>query len=205
MYFVKTPFWLKRIFKNYTWNIETPLPQLYLTFDDGPHPVITSYVLNELDKYNAKATFFCIGKNVLLYPHIYDDILKRGHTVGNHTHNHLNGWKTPLNLYMENISMAMESIDSKLFRPPYGRITGKQGRALLDKGFKVMMWEVLSGDFDRNISPQKCLSNVISKAKNGSIIVFHDSEKAFENLKYALPATLEYFSNKGYAFESITI
>lgn len=203
MYFIKTPFWLKKIFNKYTWDIKTVHPQLYLTFDDGPHPVITPYVLAELDKFNAKATFFCIGKNVVLYPHIYEDILNKGHSIGNHTHNHLNGWKRPCEEYIENVTKAAQYIDSKLFRPPYGRITNKEGKKLLQNNFQVIMWDVLSGDFDTKITPEKCLFNVISKAKQGSIVVFHDSEKAFKNLQHALPETLEFFNKKGYEFKSI--
>ena len=130
MYFVKTPFWLKKVFNAYTWKIATREKKLYLTFDDGPHPIATPFVLNELDRFNAKATFFCLGKNVLQYPDIYNAILEKGHTAGNHTHNHLNGWKTPLSAYIHNIEEASKPIVSDLFRPPYGRISTKQGKVL---------------------------------------------------------------------------
>ncbi len=205
MYFVKTPRWLKKIYGNYIWDIKADTPTLYLTFDDGPHPEVTYFVLNELEKYNAKATFFCIGKNVLLYPHVYKAILDKGHAIGNHTHNHFNGWKTPLQAYIDNVAQCEQYVQSSLFRPPYGRIKNSQAKYLRNKGFSIIMWDVLSGDFDTSIDGNKCSSNVINNAASGSIIVFHDSEKAFERLKYALPATLDYFSRKGYGFKPLDI
>ena len=204
MFFVKTPFWLKKVFKNYVWSISTKEKVIYLTFDDGPHPKATPFVLEQLDKYNAKATFFCIGKNIVLYPDVYQKVIDNGHTVGNHTHNHLNGWKTDLNTYLTNIDKASKLISSKLFRPPYGRIKRQQGRELRERGFKIIMWEVLSGDFDRTLSGEKCFRNIAENAGKGSIIVFHDSEKAFSNLNYSLPPVLEYFSKQGYIFKGIS-
>ncbi|GAB3412450.1 polysaccharide deacetylase family protein [Niabella aquatica] len=203
MYFVKTPLWVKKVFNKYTWHINTENKELYLTFDDGPHPVATPFVLKQLDQYGAKASFFCLGKNVVAHQDIYEDILKRGHTVGNHTHNHLNGWKAKYDDYIQNINEASVHIQSRLFRPPYGRITPKAGRTLLQKGFKVIMWDVLSGDFDTHIAPHSCRANVIRKAVKGSIIVFHDSEKAFNNLSDALPGVLEHFSQKGFIFKGL--
>jgi len=203
MYFIKTPFWVKRIFNKYTWHINVANRELYLTFDDGPHPIATPFVLEQLDKFGAKASFFCLGKNVITYPDIYWDIIKRGHSVGNHTHNHLNGWKTQHNDYIKNVDEASMHISSCLFRPPYGRITNKAGKALLQKGFRIIMWDVLSGDFDINISPERCKENVVKKAVKGSVIVFHDSEKAFNNLSYALPEVLEHFSREGFVFKGL--
>ncbi len=205
LYFVKTPWWLKLLYPTCTWQIDTPKKTIFLTFDDGPHPTITPFVLAELKKYNAKATFFCIGKNVVQEGATYKKILAAGHMVGNHTNNHLNGWKTDNNIYLDNIAEAKININSNLFRPPYGRITKFQLKQLHLKRFqlKPIMWSILSGDFDTKITPEKCLQNVIRKAKSGSIIVFHDSEKAFDKLKYALPKVLEYFSAKGYNFEKI--
>jgi peptidoglycan/xylan/chitin deacetylase (PgdA/CDA1 family) len=204
-YFVKTPWWLKLLYKNCIWQVKDTKKAIFLTFDDGPHPAITPFVLDELKKYNAKGTFFCIGKNVLLHPDIYKRITTEGHTVGNHTHNHLNGWKTDNDIYLENIAEAKKHIDSELFRPPYGRITKYQLQQLTTKRFQLhtIMWSVLSGDFDKKITSERCLRNVIKNAKNGSIIVFHDSEKAFERLQYALPKVLEYFTAQGYSFEKI--
>jgi peptidoglycan/xylan/chitin deacetylase (PgdA/CDA1 family) len=204
-YIAKTPNWVKRFFKGSIWEINDHPNSIYLSFDDGPHPSITPFVLEELAKYKAKATFFCIGKNVLENPGVFDRIVSEGHTVGNHTHNHLNGWKTSNAEYLQNIAEAAKYIDSNLFRPPYGRITPKQHKTLrtLDKPFKIVMWSVLSGDFDVNITPEQCCENVLKNAESGSMIVFHDSEKAFERLKYTLPRVLKYFCDKGYQFEKI--
>jgi peptidoglycan/xylan/chitin deacetylase (PgdA/CDA1 family) len=204
-YLAKTPKWVSKLFSGSIWDMPATQKAIYLTFDDGPHPLVTTFVLDELDKYNAKATFFCIGKNVLEHPGIFKRILEEGHTVGNHTHNHLDGWKTSNVKYLQNILEAGNYIDSPLFRPPYGRITHNQRKLLrnLDKPFKLIMWSVLSGDFDMNITPGKCLENVLKNTKDGSVIVFHDSEKAYERLHYTLPEVLKYFSEKGYRFEKI--
>ena len=204
-YFVKTPWLVKKWYADCTWNIPTIQKIIYLTFDDGPHPVATPFVLDELKKYKAAATFFCIGKNVIEHPQLYRRILEENHGIGNHTHNHLNGWKTTDKEYFQNIREAAKFIDSKLFRPPYGRITHFQIKNLRSASFqmKVIMWDVLSADFDHAISPQKCVDNVINHTKNGSIVIFHDSEKAFRNLKTALPKMLDHFSRLGYSFEGI--
>jgi peptidoglycan/xylan/chitin deacetylase (PgdA/CDA1 family) len=180
---------------------------VYLTFDDGPHPQATPFALKLLKQYNASATFFCIGKNVVAHPEIYNQIINQGHAVGNHTYNHLNGWKSNNEAYLKDIGLAAQHINSNLFRPPYGRITSFQAKNLkaVMKGSepKVIMWDVLSGDFDMDITNEQCLSNVILNAVQGSIIVFHDSQKAWLKLEYALPRVLEYFSEKGYSFRSI--
>jgi peptidoglycan-N-acetylglucosamine deacetylase len=204
-YIVKTPKWVRKFFSSSIWEINEPLKSIYLTFDDGPHPVITPFVLDELKRYNARATFFCIGSNVVENPLIFNRILNEKHAVGNHTHNHLDGWKTKNVEYLQDIAEAGGYIDSNLFRPPYGRITAKQYRDLrkLDKPFNIVMWSVLSGDFDEKITPEQCCENVLKNAESGSVIVFHDSEKAYERLKYTLPAVLKYFSDKGYQFEKI--
>jgi peptidoglycan/xylan/chitin deacetylase (PgdA/CDA1 family) len=206
-YFVKTPWWLKRIYDSYTWSIPSSEKNLFLTFDDGPHPEATPFVLKQLKQYDALATFFCIGKNVVTYPKIYKQILKEGHSSGNHTYNHLNGWRTSNDLYMKDIALASKEINSNLFRPPYGRITSFQAKNLKavmqGKEAKVIMWDVLSADFDIDCTPEQCLANVILATVPGSIIVFHDSEKAFPKLQYALPRMLKYFSEKGYSFKSL--
>ena len=206
-YFVKTPGWLKKIYDSYIWSIPASDKILYLTFDDGPHPEATTFVLKELKKYNVLATFFCIGKNVVAYPDIYRQIIQEGHSVGNHTYNHLNGWKTNNDDYLNDIALASNEIDSYLFRPPYGRITSFQAKnlkqAMKGKKPKVIMWDVLSGDFDTECTPQQCLANVIFASVPGSIIVFHDSEKAFPRLEYTLPKVLHYFSEKGYLFKAL--
>ncbi len=206
-YFVKTPWWLKKVYSSYVWDIDNHEKTIYLTFDDGPHPVATPFVLDELKKYKAKATFFCIGKNVVAYPDIYQRILDEGHRTGNHTQNHLNGWKTNNGIYLNNIEEATNYIDSELFRPPYGKIKASQAKrinSVIKKEYpKIIMWSVLSGDFDENISKEKCLKNVTQHTNAGSIVVFHDSEKAFPRLEYALPAILQYFTKSGFVFEVV--
>ena len=206
-YFIKTPWWLKKIYSSYTWSIDTKEKILYLSFDDGPHPVATPFVLDELKKFNAKASFFCIGKNVLAEPLIYRRIIDEGHAVGNHTHNHFNGWKTKDDLYLEDVREAGKFIDSNMFRPPYGRITSFQAKninAALKKTFtKIVMWDVISGDFDQSLNSDQCIQNVILNATKGSIIVLHDSEKAFSRLQFLLPAVLNFFDKKGYRFERL--
>ncbi len=195
------------------WDMPAKEKVIYLTFDDGPHPTATPYVLDVLQQYQAKATFFCIGKNVVEHPAIYRRILDEGHRTGNHTHNHLNGWKVKNDQYINNIVEASLHIDSNLFRPPYGRITRFQVKILADiaaykgsdRNFRIIMWDVLSGDFDRDLTPENCTLNVINKSKQGSIVVFHDSEKAFPRMKETLPAILKYFSTKGNRFEAIQL
>lgn len=205
MYLVKTPLLLKKIYASLIWNINTNAKDIYLTFDDGPHPIATPFVLNELKNYNALATFFCIGKNVDEHPNIYSRIIAEGHSIGNHTNNHLNGFKTPNATYIENIELAAQKIDSNIFRPPYGKISFAQAQLLHQLNYKIIMWDVLSGDFDISLSNEKCLHNVTNNATNGSIIVFHDSQKALSKLQYTLPKVLEYFGNKGYQFKKIAM
>ncbi|HEX5653850.1 MAG TPA: polysaccharide deacetylase family protein [Chitinophagaceae bacterium] len=206
-YPVKTPWILKKLYPAYTWEIGTKEKIIYLTFDDGPHPEATVFVLEELRKYNARATFFCIGKNVQAQPDLFRRILEEGHSVGNHTQHHLNGWKTNDQLYLEDIALAARSIDSRLFRPPYGKITRFQAknlsRVMKTNDTKIIMWSVLSGDFDSNMTRERCLQNVILNAGPGSIVVFHDSEKAYPLLQYTLPKVLHFFSEKGYRFERL--
>lgn len=206
-YLVKTP-WLveKYLFPRYLWSIPDKEKNIYLSFDDGPHPVATNFILDQLKKFNAKATFFCIGKNVLAYPEIYKRIIFEDHAVGNHTHDHLNGWSVSDDIYLKNIKKAFECIDSKIFRPPYGRITGFQAKHVMETmHYHIIMWSVLSGDFDIRLSPEDCYKNVTKAARSGSIVVFHDSDKAMKRMSYALPKMLDYFSSKGYSFKSITV
>jgi peptidoglycan/xylan/chitin deacetylase (PgdA/CDA1 family) len=182
-----------------------------LTFDDGPTPEITEWVLEQLKQYNAKATFFCIGNNIEKHPEIFKKIIADGHSIGNHTFNHVKGWKTSNQTYFEEVdncektiqNFSINSTQTKLFRPPYGKIKLYQSKVLRKKGYKIIMWDVLSVDFDRNISPEKCLSNVTENIANGSILVFHDSTKAFPNLEYALPKTLDFLKNKGFFCEKL--
>ncbi|HEY0677630.1 MAG TPA: polysaccharide deacetylase family protein [Chitinophagaceae bacterium] len=208
-YFIKTPWYLKKLYSNLTWDVPSRGKEkvMYLTFDDGPNETATPFVLDQLKKYNASGTFFCIGKNVAGHPSLYSQILSEGHVTGNHTFNHLNGWKVTDDAYFKDIIEAKKFIDSKLFRPPYGRITRFQAKHLVESShkFNVIMWDVVSGDFDTTISPEKCSNNVLRNAGHGSIVVFHDSDKAFPNLRAALPATLDYFSVRGYRFEAIRL
>jgi peptidoglycan/xylan/chitin deacetylase (PgdA/CDA1 family) len=206
MYFIKTPFWLRLIYRSCIWRKPNQDRVLYLSFDDGPHPEATPFVLEQLSNFNAKASFFCIGKNVQLYPEIYNAILAAGHVVGNHTQNHMNGWKNTTENYMADIQEATKLIDSNLFRPPYGRISFSQIKALrLDPNLpqQIVMWDVLSGDFDTNITGEQCANNVIQHAGPGSIVVFHDSAKAMDRLRIALPKVLAHFSKIGYQFKAL--
>lgn len=204
-YTVKTPWLLKKLYPGCIWHINTKEKIIYLSFDDGPHPIATPFVLETLATYHAKASFFCIGKNVVLYPEIYKRILNEGHAIGNHTFNHLNGWKTGDAEYFANIAEASMHIDSKLFRPPYGKISAFQVRHLKEDPlqYKIIMWDVLSADFDTKITPEQCSYNVNRHARNGSIVVFHDSEKAFPRLKLALPECLAFFTKKGFRFDRL--
>ena len=203
---VKTPWIIKQVFPNLIWKIPTQEKILYLTFDDGPHEYATPFALEELEKYNARATFFCVGKNVIAHPDIYEQILIAGHAIGNHTQNHVNGWKIGDRKYFDDIAEARKYIDSKLFRPPYGRITPFQAKHLRRPPFqfKIIMWDVLSKDYDLQLSEDDAALNVLRNASKGSIIVFHDSEKAFPRMKKALKATLQHFSEEGWKFESIS-
>ncbi|GAB3363942.1 polysaccharide deacetylase family protein [Arachidicoccus ginsenosidivorans] len=210
LYLIKTNFLFKLIYPGRIWKLPpTTAPDgkkaLYLSFDDGPHPEATVFALETLKAFNAKATFFCLGKNVRDYKDIFQQILNEGHTVGNHSFNHLNGWKTKTNDYLADIKLAGTLIDSPLFRPPYGRMSKSQQAALQQTSpeTRIVMWDLLSGDFDINITPEKCWHNVQKNTRPGSIIVFHDSTKAFERMRFALPATLEYFSRQGYVFKPI--
>lgn len=180
---------------------------MYLTFDDGPNETATPFVLEQLKKYNATATFFCVGSNVMQHPALYSQLMNDGHVTGNHTYNHVNGWKVSDDVYFKDIIDAKKYIDSPLFRPPYGRITRFQAKHVQETALKmkVIMWDVVSGDFDTTITPARCTNNVLKNARAGSIVVFHDSVKAFPNLKEALPATLEHFSAKGYRFQAIRV
>ncbi|WP_452230934.1 MULTISPECIES: polysaccharide deacetylase family protein [unclassified Lacinutrix] len=206
---VKTPLVVQKLFPKYTWEIASDTKEIYLTFDDGPTPEITNWVLDLLKQYNAKATFFCIGNNIEKHPEIFQDIINDGHAIGNHTQNHIKGWKTSVIDYLHSAKRTYDlvlnnyQIKLNLFRPPYGQITPKQGTALIKLGYKIIMWSVLSIDWDDFVSRKTCLNNVITKADSGSIVVFHDSIKASKNMQYALPKVLEYFSKKGYAFKSI--
>jgi peptidoglycan/xylan/chitin deacetylase (PgdA/CDA1 family) len=202
MYLVKSPFLLKWYYPSLIWNKTRKEKVIYLTFDDGPIPDVTPFVLKTLKDFNAKATFFCIGDNIIKHHDVFEQIKKEGHRIGNHTFNHLKGWKTEDQVYLENFKKCQELTGTNLFRPPYGRIKKSQisGIRSVNPEMKIIMWDVLSGDFDIKLSPEKCYKNVINNTRNGSIIVFHDSLKAFDRLEYALPRFLQYFTDKGFSF-----
>ncbi|HNB30109.1 MAG TPA: polysaccharide deacetylase family protein [Saprospiraceae bacterium] len=202
MYFSFTPKFVQHLMPQLQWRVEDAGNSLYLTFDDGPIPEVTPWVLDILAKWNAKATFFCVGENIIKHPEIFEQLKSEGHSIGSHTHNHLSGWSSSNRDYLRNVTQAATLANSSLFRPPYGRITPMQVR-LLKNRYKIVMWDVLSGDFDPAIEPQDCLDNVIRNTRSGSIIVFHDSIKARKNLEYALPKILEHFCTKGYVFSSL--
>lgn len=187
------------MFPGLIWEIKTGEKEIYLTFDDGPHPVVTPRVLETLDKFGVKATFFCVGENVEKYPDTYKLIISNGHRVGNHSYNHINGWKVSNADYFENIEKAGKFIESGLFRPPYGKITPSQTK-VLKKQYSIIMWSVLTYDFDKSVSKEQCLKNSISSTGPGSIVVFHDSLKSANNMHHALPLFLKHFIDGGYVF-----
>ncbi|MCX6290359.1 MAG: polysaccharide deacetylase family protein [Bacteroidetes bacterium] len=227
---MNVPFFVQKIFGSVTWRMPSTDPDLFLTFDDGPHPEVTTEILAILKTYNASATFFCTGENILKHPAVFKNILSDGHTVGNHTFHHLNGWKTNSKIYFEDVEKCQEVIDNmirkpeaevksqklkvktgieisqpstlKLFRPPYGKLTPVQ-HSMIKKNYSVIMWNVLSKDYDRNLCGEQCSRNVINHAGNGSIVVFHDSEKAADRVLYALPSVLDYFSERNFSFKAI--
>lgn len=240
-FFVKYPSLLKKLYPNRITRLKEQ-KTIYLTFDDGPIPEITPWVLEQLEAYNAKATFFCIGENIKKNPEIFQQIIHKGHSIGNHTFNHINGWKSKTDDYVKNVLKAEDAISEKrnnsyeslnpnkttqnhkpktsnielqtqnlkpqtqnhkLFRPPFGKIKNSQARLLVKSGYKIVMWDVLSGDFDKRLSGEKCLENVLKNASKGSTVVFHDSIKASKNLKFTLPKVLEFYAKKGFKFKAL--
>ena len=207
---VKTNKWIKKVFNNLVWDIPNSDKKIYLTFDDGPISEVTEWVLNILKSKDIKATFFCIGDNIKKHPEVYKRILSEGHQTGNHTFNHLNGWKTENRHYIENFKLCetehlkLNTEHSFLFRPPYGKIKPSQSKVVRNLGYKIIMWDVLSYDFDATISSEECLENVISNTEQGNIIVFHDSLKAEKNMKYALPKAIQILKDKGFVFDVIS-
>lgn len=198
------PYLYRLLFPEARWRISIPGKKtVYITFDDGPIPEVTPWVLDLLDHYNIKATFFCVGDNVRKYPHLYRQLLGRGHLTGNHTFNHIQGWKNRTSFLLKNTNKAAELIDSSLFRPPHGHMRISQNLALLQAGYKVIMWDVVTRDYSRFMNPEQVLENVKKYTRDGSIIVFHDSLKAEKNLRYALPRAIEWLQQEGYTFELI--
>ncbi len=202
----KTPALLRYLFPDYVWRKPGAQKIIYLTFDDGPIPVVTEFVLNQLAAYQAKATFFCVGENLSRYPKIARQVVQQGHCLANHTHNHLRGWAISTDAYVQNIQQCQEQIDQiqpttgvKFFRPPYGRIKNKQFFKI-KSSYRVIMWDILTYDFDINLAPEKILQEAIKETTAGSVVVFHDSVKAFPNLQYVLPRFLHYFAGLGYSF-----
>ena len=187
---------------NVTWKVKTNDKVLYLTFDDGPHPSITPMVLSILEEYNAKATFFCVGDNVTKYPEIFNDIINKGHTVGNHTFNHIKGWQSTNQAYIDNIKKAAEVIPSNLFRPPYGRIKPSQIK-LLKNDYRIIMWSILTRDYDKSLNPYTALKHLNKLTKPGDVVVFHDSEKAKENMLVMLKGMLQHFNQQQYRFKAL--
>jgi peptidoglycan/xylan/chitin deacetylase (PgdA/CDA1 family) len=206
MYLVKTPWFLKKLYPQLIWDTKPGDRCIYLTFDDGPIPIVTPFVLNILKKYNAKATFFCIGDNVRKHPDVFAEVKKEGHAIGNHTYNHLKGWATDSQTYLENFLKADEVLDTPLFRPPYGRIKREQIKLLKQArpDLKIIMWDVLSGDFDMALKKEEALKNVLNNVQDGSIVLFHDSVKAFHKLEHVLPLAMEYWSKEGYTFAALS-
>lgn len=202
MYLVKTPKVIQNLFPNFVWRMPAGEPVIYLTFDDGPIPGVTPWVLEQLAAYDARATFFCVGENVQRHPEVFQAVIGAGHTVGNHTSHHMDGWATDNLPYFHDVRRCARLVSSDLFRPPYGRMRPRQAQ-FLQRHYQIVMWDVLSGDFDPHLSPEQCLHNVIDNATAGSIVVFHDSLKAEEKLRYALPRTLEHFAARGYRFEAL--
>jgi peptidoglycan/xylan/chitin deacetylase (PgdA/CDA1 family) len=201
------PSWLPKLFKNYTWKINTTEPIIYLTFDDGPDPKPTRFVLDTLLQYHAKATFFCVGENIQKHRKIAQEIINQGHVLANHTMNHLKGWQTSHDDYVKNTNKCQETLEeystSSLFRPPYGRITKRQTKSLKESGYEIIMWDLISYDYDDKIDINQALKQLIRNSKPGSIVVFHDSSKAWKQLKQMLPKYMHALSNQGYSFESI--
>ncbi|WP_410881082.1 polysaccharide deacetylase family protein [Myroides sp. DW712] len=197
------------LFPRYTWHKSKADKVIYLTFDDGPIPEVTEWVLDVLAQHQVKATFFCIGDNIRKHPAVYQRILKENHRVGNHTFHHLKGWKTTTKAYIDNVTlcqteMAKHGVEAvTIFRPPYGKITMKQANQLLQQGYEIVMWSIITKDYEANLRPQQCLARTIKKIKPGSILVFHDSLKAEKNMKYTLPLLLEYLKKQGYSFATL--
>jgi peptidoglycan/xylan/chitin deacetylase (PgdA/CDA1 family) len=210
LYLHHTPIWIQKILPSFIWKKRHAQKVVHLTFDDGPIPEVTPWVLNVLKTYNAKATFFCVGENVKKHPQIYTQIISESHIVGNHTYNHLKGIQTSDAIYLSNMQQCAETIaryakveTPLLFRPPYGRLKFSQAKKIRELNYEIVLWDVLSGDFDKKLSKEKCLKASLKHTKSGSIVVFHDNIKSFETLQYVLPLYLKTLTEKGYKFETL--
>ncbi|MEQ6119282.1 polysaccharide deacetylase family protein [Reichenbachiella sp. MALMAid0571] len=209
LYFHKTPMWLQKMYSGLTWSIDSLDKTIYLTFDDGPIPEVTSFVLNQLKQYDAKATFFCVGHNIEKYPLEFNEILEKGHSIGNHTFNHLIGWNTSTAQYLENTEKCQKEIEKhigikkkRLFRPPHGRISRTQ-IAVLKRDYDIVMWTYLTGDFDISLEKENCLKKAVMNTQDNDVVVFHDSLKAYKKLSFVLPEFLKHFSKQGFQFKAI--
>jgi len=202
MRIVKSPLWLRLLLPKLIWHQNRKEKHIYLTFDDGPIPDVTPQVLNILKKHNIKATFFCVGENIVKHPEIYQQVMSAGHRIGNHTYNHISGWKTPTPVYLENIEKCHRYTQTNLFRPPYGRCTLTQFKELRKK-YKIIMWDVITYDFDMGVSAEQCYKNAIDHTTNGSIVVFHDNIKAIPRLLHALPKAIEHWLAQGFEFKTL--
>ncbi len=206
---VKTPFPFIYLMPSMVWRIPEKENIIYLTFDDGPTRVSTPIILNILSQYKARATFFCVGDNIKKFPSIFRSVVDQGHFIGNHTFNHLNGWKTEKDLYFENIKKCNDAIsetgyvtEKLLFRPPYGRLTYAQIKTL-SKNYRIIMWDILTMDFNPGKYPDRLLKRILARTGKGSIVVFHDSERAFPTTRLFLESFLHYFTEKGYSFKTL--
>ncbi|MFZ9742475.1 MAG: polysaccharide deacetylase family protein [Chitinophagaceae bacterium] len=200
---VVVPLWMRAFHPNRIWQMPNNHKVIYLSFDDGPHQHITPQVLSMLEDYQAKASFFCVGDNVRKYPEVFSNIIQRGHAVGNHSFHHLNGWKTDKQAYVNDIVKANALIQSNLFRPPYGRLKSNQAKTLISHGYEIVMWTLLSSDYDEQLSKEKCAERLLKKIRPGAIVLFHDSDKAKRNMIYALERLLYEGTRQGYRFEAL--
>ena len=202
VYPVKVPNWVQKLIPSALWHFPRHEKVLYLSFDDGPSPELTSWILETLDQWQAKATFFCVGENIDKYPHLYREITLRGHTIGNHSYNHLNGWTTSNKQYFQNVARNAEQTGARLYRPPYGKLKPSQIN-YLKKHYQLVYWDVLSGDFDVELSPDDCLQNILRHSRGGSIVVLHDNSKSAKTVNYVLPRLLEYYIERGWELRKI--
>ncbi len=200
---VVVPLWMRAFYPNRIWQMPNNHKVIYLSFDDGPHQHITPQVLSMLEDYQAKASFFCVGDNVRKYPEVFSNIIQRGHAVGNHSFHHLNGWKTDKQAYVNDIVKANALIQSNLFRPPYGRLKSNQAKTLISHGYEIVMWTLLSSDYDDQLSKEKCTERLLKTIRPGAIVLFHDSDKAKRNMIYALERLLYEGTRQGYRFEAL--
>ncbi|MBP3738204.1 MAG: polysaccharide deacetylase family protein [Muribaculaceae bacterium] len=198
----RPPLLYRMLFPETVWRIHKRRRTVYITFDDGPIPEVTPWVLDTLDRYGVKATFFCVGENVERHPELFEEIKRRGHSVGNHTMNHLQGRFVTTRNYLLNVFHAHDLIGSTLFRPPHGLLRWGQSKVLRER-FSIIMYDLVTRDYSNKLNGEQVLDNVKTYARNGSIIVFHDSLKAEQNMKYALPRAIEWLQAQGYTLERI--